>query len=125
MRRTTLASLAATGMLAVAAGVLMPSDRASAAEGKGKGANPGLLGWATFPAQSGKPRKRLRSTAGKGKKTGSSSTYLRMGQPPAGTSSTAAKKKKPQPGYWDYPSFQGGTKVGTQGAKSKRGLQAK
>jgi hypothetical protein len=125
MRRTVLASLAISGMLAVAAGVLMPGDRAAAADGKGKGTNPGLLGWATFPAQSGEPRERLRSTAGKRKKMGSSNTYLRVGQPPAGTSSTAAKKKKPQASYWDLPSFQGGIKVDTQGAKGGRRLQAK
>jgi hypothetical protein len=110
MRRTTLASLAATGMLAVA-GVLVPSDRASAAEGTGKGANPGLLGWATFPAQSSKPRERLRSTAGKGKKTGSRSTYVRMGQPPSGTSSTTAKKK-PGPVFdYDDDDLPAGNKV--------------
>jgi hypothetical protein len=40
----------------------------------------------------------------------------------AGSPAPAAKGRQ---GYWDYPSFQGGTRVGTQGAKGRRKLQAK
>ena len=40
----------------------------------------------------------------------------------AGSLAPAAKSHQ---GYWDVPRFQGGTKVGTQGAKGGLGLQAK
>jgi hypothetical protein len=86
MTRTMVCGLAIAAVLSLAAGGLMPSNEASAAEKKGKPTGTGLLGWATFPSYSQQPRTRLRSTAGNPKGKGSSSTYLRMSQPPAGGS---------------------------------------
>src|SRR5262245_17210087 len=89
MTRTMFWSLAAAAILAMAVGGLVQSKEASAAERKGKGANIGLLGWATFPNYNRQPRTHLRSTKGGPEKKGKSSTWVRVGQPPGGTSSTA------------------------------------
>jgi hypothetical protein len=85
MTRTMVCGLAIAAVLSLAAGGLMPSNEASAAE-KGKPTGTGLLGWATFPPYSNQPHAQLRSIARKAKGKGSSSTYLRMSQPPAGAS---------------------------------------